>query len=128
MFQSLSNPLFGVPFLLTVALGVVAAGFGVAFRAWLVRRADSVWSRRSAHAGAVGFVAGGVACVALGFWYAGSQATLLAGTPTEPTLFGRVGLVVPWGVVGVGTGVLAAVGIGAAMVFQVVDELTARDD
>ena len=96
MLQTLSEPLFAVPFLMLLAVGGVALAAGVGY-AWLSgRRADSRLERLSARVGGVGLAGIGVAAVGVGLSYAGDLARLRAEATIAPSLLGRVGLALPW--------------------------------
>ncbi|WP_254279058.1 hypothetical protein [Haloarcula marina] len=115
MLQSLSDPLFAVPFLSALGGGllgvVVGTGYGWLFR----RRAESRTERLSARVGGVGLAGIGVASVAFGFDYAGTQARLLDGTGVEPSVLGRIGRSFPWDVAAAAVGVGALVCVFVAM-------------
>ncbi|PSQ24621.1 hypothetical protein BRD04_00990 [Halobacteriales archaeon QS_9_67_17] len=95
--QSLSDPLFVVPFLFTLCLGLLVVGGGLFIHQ---RYRDDVEDRvgRIAHGGAViGGCSFGFGLVALALYYAGEMAelALLSGAPGS-SLIGRVGLALPW--------------------------------
>ncbi len=111
MLQSLSDPLFAVPFLGALAAGGLGVALGVGY-AWLMgRRANSRLERLSARVGGVGLAGIGVAIVAFGFSYAGTIAQLIR----RPSLLGRVGLVLPWGAIAGIVGVAALGCVFASM-------------
>jgi hypothetical protein len=120
VLQSLADPLFAVPFLLSLGVGVLGVVVGAAYRWWAGRRATARVAHLRASAGGLGLAGIGVASVALGFDYAGTQARLLDGTGIEPSLVGRLGRLVPWELVAAGVGIPALAGVCAAMALAAV--------
>jgi hypothetical protein len=109
VLQSLSDPLFAVPFLGALAAGCLGVAIGVGY-AWLMdRRADARLERLSARVGGAGLAGIGVAIVAFGFNYAGTIAQLVRGPGNEPSLSGRIGLALPWEVI---AGTVGAAALG----------------
>ena len=95
--QSLSDPLFALPFLFNLGFGLLFVGGGLFIHQ---RYRDDERDRfgRVAHGGAVlGFCSFGFGFIALALYYAGEMAELasLGGAP-GPSLIGRVGLALPW--------------------------------
>jgi hypothetical protein len=115
MFQSLSEPLFAVPFLAALGFGVLGVLVGAGYGWMALGRAESRLAELSARLGGLGLAGIGLSGVAVGFDYAGTQARLLAGTDIAPSLWGRIGLSLPWEVVAAGLGVLALTSVVAAM-------------
>jgi hypothetical protein len=116
--QSLATPRFAVPFVALVALGVVLllAGGAIVGR---VGRSAPLSRLRAARTGGAGVALAGLALVALAFRWAGTYAGLVtsaAGDPAgvAPTRLGRVGLAVPWSVVALACGALAAAALVVA--------------
>jgi hypothetical protein len=115
VFQSLSDPLFAVPFLAALGFGVLGVLVGAGYGWVALRRADSRLAELSARLGGVGLAGIGLCGVAFGFDYAGTQARLLAGTDVAPSLWGRIGRLLPWEPIAAVLGVLALTAVFASM-------------
>jgi len=121
MRQSLSDPSLAVPFLSTVALGVLGLALGVGFARWRGRRADTEGERLAARVGGAGLGGIGVAAVAFGLSYTGTQARLLV--TADPSLLGRLGLALPWVAIGGGLLVLSFVAVFVTLGLEIRAEM-----
>ena len=121
--QSLSDPLFAVPFLLNLGFGLFLVGIGL-FIHRRYRDDAGDRARRVAHVGAVlGFCSFGFVFIAIALYYAGRVPEVASlREPAGPSLIGRVGLTLPWIAVAEGFAVLFAATTAVAVVAGVYDQ------
>lgn len=130
MLQSLSDPLFAVPFLLLLGTGGIGFLAGAVAVAWPRLHPVDTETERAAYLGGVGLAAIGCASIALGFMQAGAFADITsiggADSAVTPTLIGVIGQALPWYGIALMLGIVAMVALigslGVSVYTQVVSD------
>lgn len=131
MLQSLSDPLFAVPFLLLLATGGIGILAGAVVVAWPRLYPIDTEMERPAYLGGVGLAAIGCAAIALGFMQAGVFADITstggADGAVTPTFLGVIGQALPWYGIALVFGVIAVVALTGSLSVSVYAQVATDD-